>query len=327
VDTGMSWIRANLAFGMFCTSSLLVLLGAVTGLDVDGCNQLNKEKAMYAYPHYDPPLSEQAAYDIVAEVQWMNLDGLRAFGGSGIFASFPLHWYGDNVPSGYFGPQATGHGDPSKEQVLFSLWDGGRGTDAWQPAIPRSCGCERNCNDCGDLDSTGTQCKVFIPAYSGQRLRLRLRQTATDVVETFAGAHWLGDEWEVTIVDIGTSEEWLVGRQLLTNTQRNGVKDIQTFNEHIGCTPCGSFDALEQRSGPWVLKPDGTRLVKMSSKYSCEDCTCKDHIVTAVNGTSPSWSFVSGHNAGNHLDWNSDLFFCDDGIHDCETGPVLEVVV
>lgn len=45
-------------------------------------------------------------------------------------------------------------------------------------------------------------------------MRLRLRQTAMDVVETFAGA-WLGDDpsWILALA----GEEWLVGPQLLTN--------------------------------------------------------------------------------------------------------------
>lgn len=141
------------------------------------------------------------------------------------------------------------------------------------------------------------------------------------------GTQWTGDEWEVTILDVGSGEEWLVGRQLLTNAKGNGVKRLSTFHEHIGCTPCGSFNAVEQRSGPWVLKPEGTRLTGIASSYSCDQCTCKDHVVCAVNGSTPTWSFMSGPNVGDHKDWNIDIFMCDDGVHDCDTKPVVEVVV
>jgi len=293
-----------------------------------GCTQLTKEKAMYAYPEFEPPLSQQAAYDVVAEVKWMNLEDMRAWGKNGIYAAFPVKWAGSNVPGGYMGPQATGNNDGSAEQVLFSLWDAARGTADWQPALPRSENCKRNCNDCGDTESTGTQCKVFIPAYSGQTVQIRLRQVATNVVDTYNGKQWTGDEWEVTIKDLGTEQEWLVGRQLLTNANGNGLKSITAFNEHIGCTPCGSFDHLEQRSGPWVLKPPSTKLVKVSSRYSCADCTCKDHTVETVNdGSRPTWSFASGPSIGNHVDWNKDLFLCNDGVHNCDTKPVVEVVV
>lgn len=282
---------------------------------------------MYAQPQFDPPLSKVAAYDIVAEVKWVDLEGMRAFGKNGIFAAFEVRWQGANVPHGYFGPQATGGGDPKQEQVLFSLWDGALGTADWQPAIPRSPECKRNCNDCRDEESTGTQCKVHIPAYTGQSLQLRLRQTATDVVETYNGTRWKGDEWEVTISDLGTRQEWLVGRQLLSNAAGNGLKSIQAFDEHIGCTPCGSFDVLEQRSGPWVLKPEGTKLTGVSSKYSCDDCTCKDHVVAAVEGKRPTWSFASGPKTGDHADWSLDVFTCDDGVHDCHAKPTLDLVV
>lgn len=288
----------------------------------DPCGQLNKEKAMYAYPSFEPPLSQgNGAFDVVVEVKWINLDDLRAFGKKGIFASFPVHWHGDRTIGGYFGPQATGDGDPSKEQVLFSLWD--HKGDDWQPALPRSPECRRNCNDCHDKPSTGTQCKVLIPARSGQTLRLRLRQTATGVTDTYNGTEWTGDEWEITIMDVASGEQWLVGRQLLTGVQGGGIKDIQSFNEHIGCTPCGSFDSFEQRAGPWVLKPEGTRLTGVSSHYSCANCTCKDHIVASVNGTRPMWSFASGPSSGDHADWNQQIFSCADGSHDCTSVPSI----
>lgn len=307
-------------FGSFCAT---LAFGMDSAMELNGpCTQLNKEKAMYAYPTFDPPLSQgDGAFDVVVEVQLINLDDLRAFGKNGIFASFPVHWHGARTIGGYFGPQATGHGDPTKEQVLFSLWDHKGDATTWQPALPRSPECKRNCNDCSSEESTGTQCKVFIPARSGQTLRLRLRQTATDVTSTYNGTEWVGDEWEVTIMDVASGEQWLVGRQLLTGVQGVGLKDIESFNEHIGCTPCGSFDSFEQRAGPWVLKPKGTRLTGVSSHYSCDACTCKDHIVANVNGTRPRWSFASGPSVGDHADWKADIFSCDDGVHDCDSAP------
>ena len=45
----------------------LVVLGASAVLASSDCNSTNKEKAMYAEPAFDPPLSEVGAFDVERE--------------------------------------------------------------------------------------------------------------------------------------------------------------------------------------------------------------------------------------------------------------------
>ena len=214
------------------------------------CNQKNKQKAMYLTHTFSPDLDTQGAFDVIADVIWENLDGLRSYGNRGLYNAVTIGWPNPS-PSGYLGPQATG-ADPDVGQVLFSLWDKSPGESAWQPAlplipevadpkaVPGMASCKRNCNDCGVHDgptvgdgSTGTQCKVYIPAYTGQEVRLRLRRYQRDVELYMYGQTWTGDAWEVTVEDLGTGEIWLVGRQLLAGVNQ-GLNRVNAFYEHIG---------------------------------------------------------------------------------------------
>ena len=185
------------------------------------CNQQNKQKALYHSFEHSPPLA--GATDVIGDVIWDDLDGLRAYGNRGLFSAWTITFVGTDVPSGYCGPQATGAArarEPELEQVLFSLWDGGEvgeldDHENWSPALPllpdcdalanpgQAC-CKRNCQDCavyGSSDlldgSTGTQCKVFIPTYTGQRVRTRIRRIAQATTSQAYGRSWVGDEWEV----------------------------------------------------------------------------------------------------------------------------------
>ena len=232
------------------------------------CNQKSKQKALYAYPIFSPPLSSSnMAFDVAADVTWDNLANLRAYGARGLFNAWTIKW-GGATPGGYMGPQATGSGD-DVEQVLFSLWDEKRyGDDGWFPALPYGgdllvddCGkfardnpgtpcCKRNCQDCGsahasDLDdsSTGTQCKVYIPAYAGQRTRMRIKRVEMDQEVVAYGQTWSGDVWTVTIQDVGTGEEWLVGTQVSASSctseasveecWKNGVKRARGISPQL----------------------------------------------------------------------------------------------
>ena len=183
-----------------------------------------------------------------------------------------LYWEAPS-PRGYMGPQVIAtrliSGEP--QQVLFSIWDNKPGEDTWLPAIPDHENCNRNCNDCGvhvgdkvDDGSTGTQCKVFIPRYANQVLRMRVRRVEAEGSREMYGQTWTGGVWEVTVQDLGTGEVWMVGRQLLAE-QTGGIVGTSAFNEHIGCTPCDAFDQSEVRGGPWVLDPPGTTLVGATS--------------------------------------------------------------
>jgi hypothetical protein len=161
--------------------------------------------------------------------------------------------------------------------VLFSLWDAGDyGNANWLPALPLigetdavanpgTASCKRNCNDCAvhqgsvaDDGSTGTQCKVYIPAYSGQHLRVRMRRVGVAQTMVAYGQSWLGDTWEVSIQDVGTGELWLVGRQLLAGVSE-GIRSISAFHELIGCTPCDAFNVSaslppRSRAPPCLLR-------------------------------------------------------------------------
>ena len=197
------------------------------------------------------------SFDVVNDVHWGNLDDMRAYGTNGIFAATTVH-FGDLHPSGYFGPQATGGTkNASQEQVLFSLWDYGSQADddkAWWPALPLSESCKRNCNDCSDPTlTTGTQCKIFAPAISHGSVRLRLRQVETNVSAEYMNTTWVGDAWEVSLLEKTTGASWIVGKQLLAGLNGTGATRLAFFDEHIGCTPCDAFDVDEGRSGPWVL--------------------------------------------------------------------------
>ena len=308
----------------------LVVLGASAVLASSDCNSTNKEKAMYADPSFDPPLSEVGAFDVEMDVIWTNLDGLRAFGADGVFAAFPVHWHGSPSIGGYVGPQATGD-DAERGPALFSLWDGAYNTSEWQPALPLSEGCRRNCEDCDDPNvTTGTQCSVSVPAYSGARLRLRLRRVRENVTADYAGRSWTGDQWECTIAELvgealRVNQTWLVGEILLTfaaGGAGGGLESVSSFDEHIGCVPCGAFDVAETRAGPWVREPAGTALVAVSSTYSGAGATCRDHSVDAAEGTSePAWRFASGPAVDDHPDWDKVLFVCNDTVHDCASPP------
>ena len=240
-----------------------------------------------------------------------------------------LHWKGPS-PGGYMGPQVIAKrlisGDP--QQVLFSLWDHKPGESAWLPAIPDHENCNRNCNDCGvhvgdkvDDGSTGTQCKVFIPRYANQVLRMRVRRVEAEGSREMYGLTWTGGVWEVTVQDLGTGEVWMVGRQLLAE-QFGGIVGTSAFNEHIGCTPCDAFDQSEVRGGPWVLEPPGTKLVGATSRYTNtreNGFTCHRHAVTSDGfgvvtfASGPSSPDQPGSGA-----WDKTLYSCD-GAGGCAT--------
>ena len=183
----------------------MLLANATHWRQLESCNQQNKQKAMYAYFEHSPLLTAQPALDLIGDVLWDNLNGLRAYSARGIFQAWTLSWPSPS-PGGYCGPQATGKGEADVEQVLFSLWDHGSiGTANWLPALPLipetdapgspgTPSCKRNCNDCAvhsgsvaDDGSTGTQCKVFIPARTGQHLRVRVRRVGQGLTQEAYG--------------------------------------------------------------------------------------------------------------------------------------------
>ena len=297
------------------------------------CNQQNKQKAVYAYFQHKPPLLQVPALDMIGDVTVGDLESLKAHGENGIYSAFMLYWKAPS-PRGYMGPQVTAtrliSGEP--QQVLFSLWDHKPGEAAWLPAIPDHENCNRNCNDCGvhvgdkvDDGSTGTQCKVFIPRYANQELRMRVRRVEAEGSREAYGRRWAGGVWEVTVQDLGTGEVWMVGRQLLAE-QFGGIVKTSAFNEHIGCTPCDAFDESEVRGGPWVLEPPGTTLVgaTSSSPFTREDgFTCHRHTITSDGfgvvtfASGPSSAEQPGSGA-----WDKTLYSCD-GAGGCATPPLV----
>ena len=94
---------------------------------------------------------------------------------------------------------------------------------------------------------------------------------------------------------------------------------ISFFDEHIGCTPCEAFDASESRSGPWILPSelggdgDAAALTAVMSKYSCDECTCKQHRIEAAPenmDSSASISYASGPSIPITDDWEMTLVDC-----------------
>ena len=266
------------------------------------CNQQTKQKAIYAN-FYNGAIV--GATDVIGDILWEDIDDLRRYGNRGLYNAFMLRFVEPSA-GGYCGPQATGRGDPDVEQVLFSLWDEGEyGNSNWLPALPMideadaagnpgQPSCKRNCNDCAVHDgavandgSTGTQCKVFIPAYSGQRVRMRIRRVAQAQTVFAYGQSWEGDVWEVSVQDLNTGQGWLVGRQLLAGSF-GGMRQssMSAFYEHIGCTPCDAFYARTSRAGPWVLEPPGheEKAYTATSTYTnsiSRGFTCHNHSISS----------------------------------------------
>ena len=252
------------------------------------------------------------------------------------------------------GPQITGQ-DPNVGQVLFSLWDHGEfGDAAWLPAMPLTeevinhkqlgasmpgvASCNRNCNDCAvhtgakaDDGTTGTQCRVYIPAYQGQRVRMRLRRVVETMTMDAYGQSWSGSAWEVTVQDVGTGEHWLVGRQFVAteqgvNGQASQLKRMTAFYEFLGCTMCHAFYAKVSRAGPWVLEPAAVTLQGARSSYTnsrdagftCHDHTVYGRMLSDVHGqVYPSiageFTIESGIGVPAALGqgtWNKELFVC-----------------
>jgi len=288
--------------------SWLIGLGALAVLTPSAhasCDTYNKQKALYANFEFEPSISGGVVLDMSMDVIWGDLDDLRAHGSNGIYMAFMLYWPSP-AASGYMGVQVTGAGQNGAspisggEQVLFSLWDRNPGEAGWQPALPMSPECSRNCNDCGvhegghaDDGSTGTQCKTFVAAYSGQHVRIRVRRVDIAQSAEYAGQSWTGDVWEVSLQDTATGETWTVGRQLLAGVS-SGLSSTSSFYEHIGCTECDSFDFTASARGPWVLDPPGYTLSGATSTYSnaLPDFTCLRHGISS--SAAGEWTFFSG---------------------------------
>ena len=258
------------------------------------CNQTNKQKAVYAQPIWDVA-GNLGAFEVVNDVIWGNLDGLRLYGKNGIYAATTVA-FNEGSPTGYYGVQATGGGDTDHEQVLFSLWDKGDNL-----ALPMSDTCKRNCNDCSDPSlTTGSQCKIFIPANSNESHRLTIRRTASNESSSYNGTVYFGDVFEVTVDDVS------VGKLLVANSFDSGVSRISFFNEHIGCVPCEAFDIDESRRGPWAFAENGETisLVNVTSSYDCPECTCKKHTIEKSSSGTMTFTFSSGPSTEPHEDWS-----------------------
>ena len=112
------------------------------------------------------------------------------------------------------------------QQVLFSICVLIAGVSGWLPAIPDHENCKRNCNDCAvhtgevhDDGSTGTQCKVFIPRYANQVLRMRVRRVEDGAVndeaqrERYRGVVERGHYETTTLRGERTKSEGLPARE------------------------------------------------------------------------------------------------------------------
>ena len=272
-----------------------VVCGAETTLAPTSgpCSQYNKQKAVYVHPEFERDLGTANAFDVVTEVVWSDLADLERHGKNGLYEAATFGLAG-TTSGGYFGPQVTGQRLKAGEdqQVLFSVWDKD------DLALPRHEHCNRNCNDCAShIGGTGTQCKVFIPVAVGAVYRSRMRRTKIGVTEVvpkedlcFEGSEAFkefcdafdedeyvvtGNEWTVTIERVDTAEAWTVGAMLLGGGADDGIERLSYFDEHLGCTDCGSFYAKRQRRGPWILDPPnrlvGAAATSAAAAHSCVD--------------------------------------------------------
>ena len=312
-----------------CGASVLLWLSIAPDASAP-CSSVSKQKAIYASSRHEPNIG--GATDVIVDVFLEDVEDIYRHGGNGIFNAHPIGFVGTSV-SGYFGPQLAGSAPRDAQQVLFSLWDGGSvGLDSWRPAlpmmgaadanIPGTTSCRRNCNDCAVHDgpvaadgSTGTSCKVKIPAYQGQRTRLRVRRIAQSQQSSAYGQLWTGDVWEVTIRDMGTGQEWVVGRQLVSDSA-GGINRLNHFHEHLGCTTCGTFYARVSRGGPWVLAPSGVSLASASSSFSNVDGCHRQAIYGSPPGMPGHFTVETGRgvpDTAGLASWDKVLYQCGTG--------------
>jgi hypothetical protein len=75
-----------------------------------------------------------------------------------------------------------------------------------------------------------------------------------------------------------------------------GVERLGGFDEHIGCTECDAFTAVETRRGPWVAAPVA-RTVKQIT-FTRPNCSCQLFDITvkpgATSADSPSAAIRTG---------------------------------
>merc|ERR1712228_720664 len=286
---------------------------------------------LYAYFEHNPLLEDVPAFDIETEVTWVNLTSLRAWIENGQYNVFLFHFVvfpSKEAMGGYFGVQAK-TGNASGDMLLFSLWDQNPGqSDLWQAVIPKHPNCKRNCNDCGDKShnksneapdgTTGSQCKMNIPfVENGAIFRLRIERIAKNQSAFMYNRTWIGDEYQVTVKHIQSNISWIVGTQLVS-TSFSGIYKMDTFNEHIGCTPCKAFEFASRRKGPWILKPDGNELVKAWSQQNDDSewlCMAQETIKVSVGEIELKTGTQQDYNSS---DWNVDpLYVCNDTTNAC----------
>jgi len=97
-----------------------------------------------------------------------------------------------------------------------------------------------------------------------------------------------------------------------------GLKSINAFYEHIGCTPCSAFDAGASRAGPWIVDPVGVKLMGATSRYTNavdDGFTCRLHGVSSRE--AGEFSFLSGPSveaSSGDGTWDKILYTCpEDG--------------
>jgi len=298
---------------LFAAVIICLVILAKTGIDAkadEGCTRENKQRTLYGIPLYSPTLDSNPATSAYTTFKGVQLQSLRAYNNRGVYAATTLKTKqkdGTTGPGGYFGVQWIGK-SKSKDQLIFSIWDKKQNGVVTSLALPMHGTCKRNCNDCREDDSTGTQCKVKLDEKleEGEELTFRIEREAVQST-TYDDVTYTGHVWRVTVEPI-QGEVLTLGRILFSDDDleigeesSGGVKTMKMFQEQLGCTNCGAFSFEAQRKGPYITATAGNKplpeIQKLSASMSCDDtdkdkCTCR--AFNAVSDEFGSVSFMMG---------------------------------
>ena len=292
---------------------------------------MNKQKSIYGQFVYTPSLLANPATELYTYVKGVLVEPLRIHGRNGIYDA--THFgtkqaNGDVGCGGYFGVQWKGMHEIQKDMLLFSIWDQKiKGTDDVIYALPNHSNCKRNCNDCSDKESTGTQCRFDLPQHLQEEdeLELRIEREAVESIP-YKGMNRMGHVWMVKVryangpnkdhfmsnqFGLNEGDYYTVGRILfedkdldIGSVSTGGIRHFSIFHEHLGCTICDSFSFESEVSGPYITQAMDNenipQLIEGSGKFACPDCTCKLFDVKSYEfgklvfqtgpGFAPHWS-------------------------------------
>ena len=280
---------------------------------------------MYSSFTFSHSLKAKPIIGVEVRVVW---DEFKFYNG-GAGGTYAAYTIGSNRrgPGGYFGDQMTN----TRGQFLFSLWDGDRKVKnkgetvikkssrlTWPLDMDR---CKRNCQDCGMSHlggvkkagySTGTQCKIQYPHYTGGN-GYTIKLTRTEERRTINTADYggmpkshedfgetdrnvTGSSWKVEAIN-DNGEKFQVGEMLFE--EATAVVRLGSFDEMLGCRKCDDIYHRDTRYGPKITYEDGTVETPISVRASAKSTsTCKMYRISGSKADS-SIVFESGPDTEN----------------------------